>query len=337
MLNPKIKLKEIKYREYERYSRHIILENINKEGQIRIKLAKILFVGAGGINSSSLLYLTACGIGLIGIIDNDEIEISNLQRQIIYNINDLKINKAKAAKNHLQLINPLIKIKTYNYFFSESNAYNLIAEYDIIIDGTDNFTSRYIISRYCFLLHKVHIYGAVDKFVGEVSVFNYQNGPRYNDLYKESSNQSRENCNSIGILNTITGIIGLIQATEAIKIIAGIGNIINGYFIRYNLLDLSTQKIVIKPIKNSKKIQKNKIDKNNNIFKPNYIQKNELKRLLLHKSYKLIDIREPIEFELQHMNNSVNIPLKQFKRKKTLKNIIKEYNKKFLLFIVTMN
>ncbi len=326
MLNPLITEKQLSEIEYERYSRHIILEKINQEGQKRIKAAKILFVGAGGLSSSALLYLTACGIGLIGIIDNDEIEISNLQRQIIYKIDNIKDSKVQAAKDNLKCLNPLIKIITYNYLLTEKNADSIIANYDIVIDGTDNLTSRYVISRSCYLMHKIHIYGAIEKFIGQISVFNYQNGPNYYNLYDELSNKRLIDCNERGVLNTLPAIIGIMQATEAIKIVTGIGTIMNGYLLRYNSLDLSFKKIQIKAKKTTIAVQeitnKNK-PISNKLFKPMYIYKQDIQNLSSKRGYQLIDIREPIEFKFKNIKDSINIPLKTFKKITTI-NYIKE-------------
>nr|AYR05793.1 molybdopterin biosynthesis protein [Lithothamnion sp.] len=339
MLNPLIKEEKLSNIEYERYSRHVILEEFNQEGQKRIKEAKILFVGAGGLNSSALLYLTASGIGEIGIIDNDEIEVSNLQRQIIYKINNIKENKAKAAKDNLQYLNPLINITAYNDLLTEKNANNIIANYDIVIDGTDNFTSRYIISKSCYLMHKIHIYGGIEKFIGQISVFNYQNGPNYYDLYNELPNKRLIACSERGVLNTLPAIIGTIQATEAIKIVTGIGTIMNGYLLIYNSLDLSLKKIRIKPARLNTTIQqKIKKDSNLNIqlFKPIYINKQDIQNLNNKSLYQLIDIREPMEFKLKKIEDSINIPLKRLKKITTIK-YIKEQFIQYIIIIYCNN
>lgn len=327
MLNPLIKEKKLSHIEYERYSRHLIIEEFNQEGQKRIKAAKVLFVGAGGLSSSALLYLTASGIGEIGIIDHDEIEISNLQRQIIYKINNIKENKAKAAKDNLQYLNPLVNIIAYNDALTEKNAYNIIANYDIVIDGTDNFISRYIISKCCYSLHKIHIYGAIEKFIGQISVFNYQNGPNYYDLYNESSNKRALACSERGVLNTLPAIIGTIQATETIKIVTGIGTIMNGYLLIYNSLDSSLKKIQIKPARLNIAIQKVKknIHLHNELFKPMYIDKQDIQNLNKNSLYKLVDIREPIEFEIKKIKGSINIPLKKLKKITTIKYIKEQF------------
>lgn len=335
MLNPLIKEKKLSHIEYERYSRHLIIEELNQEGQKRIKAAKVLFVGAGGLSSSALLYLTASGIGEIGIIDNDEIEISNLQRQIIYKINNIKENKAKAAKTNLQYLNPLVNIIAYNDVLTEKNAYNIIANYDIVIDGTDNFISRYIISKSCYSMHKIHIYGAIEKFIGQISVFNYQNGPNYYDLYNELSNKRPITCSERGVLNTLPAIVGTIQATEAIKIVTGIGTIMNGYLLIYNSLDLSLKKIQIKPARLNVAIKKNS-NLNVELFKPTYINKQDIQNLNKKSIYKLIDIREPMEFKLKKIKGSINIPLKKLKKIRTI-NYIKEQLIKNIIIIYCNN
>lgn len=328
MLNPSIKEEKLNDAEYERYSRHLIIEEFNQEGQKRIKAAKILFVGAGGLSSSALLYLTASGVGEIGIIDNDKIEVSNLQRQIIYKIDNIKENKVKAAKYNLQYLNPLINIITYNDLLTEKNAHKIIANYDIVIDGTDNFTSRYIISRSCHFMHKIHIYGAIEKFIGQISVFNYQNGPNYYDLYNELSNKKFIDCSERGVLNTLPAIIGIIQATEALKIVTGIGAIMSGYLLIYNSLDLSLKKIRIRPARLNIDIQQ-KLNKKSEFdiqsFKPIYIDKQDIQNLSNKTSYQLIDIREPIEFKIQKIKDSINIPLKRLKKITTIKYIKEQF------------
>lgn len=336
MLNPLLKLdttNNLNYAEYERYSRHMILDEIDKHGQQRIKAAKVLFIGAGGLSSSSLLYLTASGIGTIGIIDHDKVELSNLQRQIIYNIKNIKLNKVQAAKINLEQINPLIEIKTYHKRFTENNAYNIIIDYDIIIDGTDNFISRYTISKYCHKLHKIHIYGAVERFIGEISIFNYQNGPNYYDLYQESSNKKGIDCSERGILNTLSATIGLMQATEAIKIITGIGHIVSGYLLRYNALDFSIKTIRIKPIKTN--IATNHLivyhkNSKNHLFKAIYIKKIH-QSYLKNNNYYLIDIRENREFKFSHIKKAVNIPLKKLQNITNIQKIKQEASQKKII------
>jgi len=293
MLNPLVIKKQLSFKEYERYAKQIIIQEINSEGQKRINKAKVLFIGAGGLNTTSLLYLSACGIGTIGIIDYDIIEISNLQRQIIYETQNINQDKIKAAYKKLESLNPLINIRRYKKSLNKNNIKNILYYYDIIIDGTDNLNTRYLISQYCNKFHKIHIYGAIDTFTGQVSVFNYQNSTNYYNLYNIIYYKKVQACNDKGIINTLAGIIGLLQATEVIKIITGIGSILNNNLLVFNLLKY------IQDIKNSR-----------------------------NKKYKLIDIRKKTEFNINHINNAINIPLSELKRQKYIKYIknLQEYS-----------
>ena len=310
MLNPNIKYK-LSHNDYNRYARQITIEEISIQGQSRLKQAKILCIGAGGLNAPALLYLAACGIGTIGIIDHDIVEISNLQRQIIYNKNDIKTNKAQAAFNTLKSLNPYIKINSYNKYLEPFNIRDIIFNYDIIIDGTDNFEIRYLISEYCYLLHKIHIYGAIEKFTGQVSVFNYQNGSHYYNLHKNIT--KLQNCNESGIINTLAGLIGTLQATEAIKIILGLGSILSEYLLILNILKYSLNTTKIKRQKIAEKI----IIKSNQT-KKRYIDINTL--INNHQeSYHLIDVRTTLEFRIKYIEKAINIPLNILKQKKSIK------------------
>ena len=299
--------------DYDRYSRNIIIKEIGIYGQQRLKSSKIICVGAGGLNSPAMLYLTACGVGTIGIIDDDIIEMSNLQRQIIYNTTDIYNLKTTTAKKKLQLINPLIKIKTYTSKLSSINIKMIFSEYDIIIDGTDNLNIRQLISLYCYQLHKIHIYGAIDKFIGYVSVFNYQNGPNYFDIYSNIYHTNTNICETIGVLNTLAGLIGITQATEAIKIITGIGSVLSGYLLQIDPINLSYKKIKIQSLKYISNKYSHISRPINIIYKIQYITLQEIKNKTFTQ-YLLIDIRNSIEFQKQHIDYSVNIPLDNFKK-----------------------
>ena len=312
MLNPTITEQNLSYQEYQRYARQIIIEKISTEGQKKLKKAKVICIGAGGLNTPALLYLAGSGIGTIGIIDNDIIEISNLQRQILYSTNNINKTKTKIAYHTLKLLNPLININSYNTELNQYNIQEIISLYDIIIDGTDNLNIRYIISQYCYKLHKIHIYGAIEQFIGHVSIFNYQNGPHYYNLYNKLSKNQLQNCNDIGIMNTLAGIIGTIQATEAIKIITGIGSTLNNHLLIFNILNYSINKTKIKPQKiKNEIIVKSKLLKNRQHIK--YISLKDIKKQI-NKPYILIDIRTSIEFKLKHIDNAINIPLTKLKK-----------------------
>ncbi|MDP1744961.1 MAG: HesA/MoeB/ThiF family protein, partial [Bacteroidota bacterium] len=215
--------------EIARYSRHLLLPEIGMAGQEKIKSAKILVIGAGGLGCPALQYLTAMGIGEIGIVDFDKVEESNLQRQILYSIEDIGKLKTEAAVSKLSKQNPFVKFNSYSVRLENKNAIELFSKYDLIIDGTDNFATRYLVNDACIILNKPLIYGSIYKFEGQVSVLNYtdssgQSGPTYRCLFPTPPlSGSIPNCSEIGVLGVLPGIIGTLQATEAIKIISGIG------------------------------------------------------------------------------------------------------------------
>lgn len=326
MLNPIIN-KDLSYRDYNRYARQITIREISIQGQKRLKQAKIICIGAGGLNSPALLYLAACGVGTLGVIDNDEIEVSNLQRQIIYTKHDIKKPKAKAAFNTLKCLNPLITINSHKKHLNQDNIKEILLNYDIVIDGTDNFETRYLISQYCYMLHKIHIYGAIEKFIGQVSVFNYQNGPHYYNLYKNISQIRINNCSESGIVNTLAGIIGTLQATEAIKMITGIGSVLNRYLLVFNILQSSLDKIKIQQSKIKDKIVIKTEKKNIK----QYISINHLKQKET-KSYQLIDVRTPLEFKIQYIEEAINIPLNRLKKEESIRSIKKITDSMIILY-----
>lgn len=324
MLNPIIN-KVITKEDYSRYARQIIIKQINIKGQKRLKQSKILCIGTGGLNSPALLYLAACGIGTIGLVDNDRIENSNLQRQIIFNTNDIGKAKVKAGFNLLKSLNPYISIHSYQNYVTDRNIDKLILNYDIILDGSDNYKSRYIISQYCYRLHKIHIYGAIEKFTGQVSVFNYKNGPHYYSLYRNLSNIKLQQCDEIGLINTLASIVGTLQATEAIKIILGLGYVLNNSLLICNIIQTSFKKIDIKPNKIKDKII---IDSS---VKP--AQTKTIKTILIKKDikkYQFIDVRTEEEFKKNYIEKAIHIPLRKLKQINYIKQI-KTINKKNLI------
>ncbi len=221
----------------ERYYRHIRLAEIGLRGQQRLSEAKVLVVGAGGLGCPVLLYLAAAGIGTLGIMDDDVVAISNLQRQILFGTSDLGKSKAMIAKKHLIELNGDIQINAHNEKLNPKNALEYIEPYDIIVDGTDNFEARYWINDACILLNKTFVYGAIYKFEGQVTVFNHQNGPSYRCLFPSPPEQeSIPNCEEVGVLGVLPGIIGTLQATEVLKILLNIGSPLSGKLLCYNML-----------------------------------------------------------------------------------------------------
>ncbi|WP_109302363.1 HesA/MoeB/ThiF family protein [Aquimarina sp. AU474] len=222
---------------HSRYHRQIILSEIGTSGQNKLSASKVLVIGAGGLGCPALQYLTAAGIGTIGIIDFDTVEASNLHRQILYGENSIGKNKAIAAKDRLVDLNPDITINVYPEKLTTKNALSLFAAYDIILDGTDNFSTRYLVNDACVITGKPLAYGAIFKFEGQVAVFNYKNGPTYRCLFPEPPKAgSVPSCSEIGVLGVLPGIIGSMQANEVLKIILGIGDVLNGKLLMYDCL-----------------------------------------------------------------------------------------------------
>jgi len=222
-----------------RYNRHIILSEIGQAGQDKISNAKVLVIGAGGLGCPILQYLTAAGVGSIGIVDFDVVDISNLQRQVLYGTSTLGKNKAEAAKQRLEDLNDDVSIIAYPEKLTHKNAVNLFQQYDIIVDGTDNFETRYLVNDACIITSKPLVFGAIYKFEGQVSVFNFKNGPSYRCLFPNPPEKdSVSNCSEIGVLGVLPGIIGAMQANEVLKIILELGNTLSGKLLCYNALTL---------------------------------------------------------------------------------------------------
>lgn len=226
----------------ERYKRHLILEEIGEEGQNKLLDAKVLVVGAGGLGSPILQYLTAAGIGRIGIIDDDVVSLSNLQRQVLYRENEIGENKAEIAKLALQALNSDVEINTFKCMLSNENAEKIISQFDIIVGATDNFKSRQIIDKFTLQQQKAFVHGAIGEFEGHVSVFNFNGAPSYNNTFPDASDSTPL---PKGVIGVLPGIIGSLQACEVIKIICGIGDILSGKLLVYNALDLNFQIIDI--------------------------------------------------------------------------------------------
>ena len=288
-----------------RYQRHIQLNEVGTEGQLKIKKAKVLVVGAGGLGCPALQYLTGAGVGVIGIMDPDMVSISNLQRQILFNENDLGKNKALSAKEHLQKLNSKVELKAFPIALTHDNAAQYIVKFDIVLDGTDNFYTRYLISDQCILHNKVMIYGALYKFEGQVSVFNYQNGPSYRCLFPSPPEAGIiPNCSEIGVLGVVSGIIGIYQATETIKVILELGTILNGKLLCINLLN--HQSTIITLEKNQKEIDQINTHgtaipiKNEDCFVDFELSLNQLSS---KEKIKWIDVREHDELpRVNHLN-----------------------------------
>lgn len=234
-----------------RYQKQILLKELGEDGQQKLMRSKVVVIGAGGLGCPALLYLAAAGIGTIGIVDIDVIEMSNLHRQVLYTVGDIGKYKAVIAAQKLKAINPDINVVVYNTKIENENAFDIIAPYDLVIDGSDNYPTRYMINDACVLLDKPLVYGAVSRFEGQVGVFNLADPvskvkSNYRDLFPNPpDNGYTHSCNEAGVLGVLPGIIGTMQATETIKIITGIGSILHNSMITYNALENSFFQFII--------------------------------------------------------------------------------------------
>lgn len=236
------------------YSRHLLIPAIGIKGQLALKNASVLMIGAGGLGCPALLYLAAAGVGRLGIIDADQINVSNVHRQVLFRITDEGQNKVDVAKRRLQKLNPYIEIETWIERFNLDNAQALVADYDIIVDGTDNFTAKYLINDACFYGGKPLVYGAIMQFEGHVTVFNAldeqgRRGANYRDLYDGPPDAAlAPNCAEAGVLGVLPGMIGCFQANEVIKLITGIGRPLVNRLMVYDALEATSREIVFSPV-----------------------------------------------------------------------------------------
>jgi adenylyltransferase/sulfurtransferase len=243
--------------EKRRYKRHIMLENVGEEGQMKLKAAKVLVVGAGGLGAPVLQYLTAAGIGTIGIMDDDLVNEDNLHRQILYGENDLGKLKTIIAREKLRVLNPLANFDLMNIRLDASNALKIVEEFDLVIDATDNFSTRYLINDVCLLLNKPWVYGSIYKFEGQVSVFNYEKGPTLRCLFENAKDKKNlDDPAELGLFGVIPGIVGSYQANEAIKIITGIGEILSAKVLIFDFLTNRNHEVKIPTVKSNREIEK---------------------------------------------------------------------------------
>jgi len=309
--------------EYQRYARHFNLPQFGVETQVKLKSCKILVVGAGGLGAPVLLYLAAAGIGTIGIIDPDVVSHSNLQRQILYRDNDINQKKAVLAAQQVKSINPHIDIRTYDQYLTTETALDIMTDYDIIVDGTDNFPTRYLVDDACVILDKPNVYASIYQYEGQVSVFNYTHpdgskGPHYRDLFPEPPPPGLvPDCATGGVLGVLAGIIGTQQALEAIKLAAGIGEPLAGRLLLYDAL---TSKSRIIKLQNKSQIEVTHLinyqdfcgvepittDNSHNMKEITVQQLKQWKDE--GKDFQLVDVREQHEYDFANLGGEL-IPL----------------------------
>jgi len=293
--------------EIKRYNRHIILPEIGMEGQQKLKKAKVLVVGAGGLGCSVLQYLTAAGVGTIGICDFDFVEESNLQRQILFGNSDIGRPKAIVASEKLRNQNSLVRFIVHNKMLTKDSALAMFENYDIIVDGTDNFPTRFLINDACVFLNKPYVFGAIYKFEGQVSVFNFNNGPTYRCMVPEQPDSSEiQSCASIGVIGVLPGIIGCYQANEVIKMLTGIGNVLSGKLLMIDALRMDHNIISIEKSKEFSFISKlgeygEFCHANNSGI--NQISPSELYQKMKEEKISVVDIRESRLHDLYHIES----------------------------------
>jgi len=312
-----------------RYSRHLLIPEVGLEGQRRLKGASALIIGTGGLGSPVALYLAAAGIGRIGLVDYDVVDSSNLQRQVIHGTGTIGMLKVESAKARLLDLNPDVEVETYNEPFTSANAMQIAAKYDILIDGTDNFPTRYLINDVSVFLGKPVIYGSIFRFDGQVSVFDARQGPCYRCLFPEPPPPGLvPSCAEGGVLGVLPGTIGTLQATEALKVLLGIGQPLIGKLLLYNALDMTFDFVKLKKnphcrVCGPEADVRELIDYEEFCGVPGHdheegsagagwdITAPELAERMKSNHLKLLDVREPHELQISALPDAVNIPLGQ--------------------------
>jgi sulfur-carrier protein adenylyltransferase/sulfurtransferase len=322
--------------EIKRYSRHLIMPEVGVDGQRRLKAGSVLCIGAGGLGSPAAMYLAAAGVGTIGVVDFDVVDFSNLQRQIIHGTPDVGRSKLASAKDRITAINPHVDVQTYETALSSENALKLFEPYDVILDGTDNFPTRYLTNDACVLLGKPNAYGSIFRFEGQASVFATKDGPCYRCLYPEPPPPGLvPSCAEGGVLGVLPGVIGVIQATEAIKLLTGIGEPLIGRFLIFDALRMKFRELKLRkdpdcPVCGTHPTVTKLIDYQQfcgihpaEAEQPGAVVNNateitavELKkRLDRGDKLKIVDVREPNEYQINRIAGSTLIPLGEIPRR----------------------
>jgi molybdopterin/thiamine biosynthesis adenylyltransferase/rhodanese-related sulfurtransferase len=327
-------LPELTHEEILRYSRHLLVPEVGLDGQRKLKAASVLIIGTGGLGSPAALYLAAAGIGRIGLVDYDVVERTNLQRQVIHSTSTVGQLKVESARERLLDLNPDIQVEIYNQVFNSQNAMEIARPYDLIIDGSDNFPTRYLTNDLCVLTGKPNVYGSVYRFEGQVSVFDARQGPCYRCLFPEPPPPGMvPSCAESGVLGILPGTIGSLQATEALKLILGTGEPLIGRLLLYNAADMSFEYVKLRKDPHCKVCGEHPsvtelIDYAAFCGVPGInvetgsagaewdISPIELEsELRSGKRLTLLDVREPHELEISHIDGSQNIPLGQLARR----------------------
>ncbi len=317
-MNPEQKLSGA---ELARYARHIAIPEFGLPGQLKLKAAKVLVIGSGGLGSPVLLYLAAAGVGTLGIVDFDTVDDSNLQRQVLFTVSDLGKSKAETAKIRLEALNPHINIIVYKIRFTTENALDLVSQYDVVADGTDNFPTRYLVNDACVLAGKVNVYASIFQFEGQVSVFNYPNadgtrGPNYRDMFPEPPPPGLvPNCAEGGVLGVLPGIIGSMQACEVIKVVTGVGEPLAGRLFLFDAASFTTRILKVGKSPDTRITELIDYEQFCGIESPK--EQRPVKEITVQELYdwqtqgtdfQLIDVREPHEYAIAEIGGEL-IPL----------------------------
>ena len=310
--------------EMQRYSRHLLMPEITIEGQKRLKAARVLCIGAGGLGSPSTLYLAAAGVGTLGLVDFDRVDLSNLQRQILHGTSDVGRSKLESARDRLAQTNPNVKVNLHEDRFTSKNAQSLVNDYDIVVDGSDNFPTRYLSNDVCVWAKKPNIYGSVFRFEGQATVFApHLRGPCYRCLFPEPPEPGTvPNCAEAGVLGVLPGVIGLIQAIEAIKLIVGLGEPLTGRLLYFDALKMGFREFAVRrdtgcPVCGDSPAITEPIDYDafcqarGPVVQPRIptVSVHELKRKIDGGEVMILDVREPFEYDIARIEGSTLMPL----------------------------
>jgi len=316
--------------EHIRYNRHILLPEMGEEGQLRLKNARVILIGAGGLGSAAAFYLAGAGVGHLGIVDADTVSLSNLQRQILHGTDTLGKLKVESAKRTLNNLNPDIQIITYPVNVNSQNIMELIKGYDIILDGSDNFPTRYLVNDACILSGKPYVYGAIHRFEGQASIFIPGKSPCYRCIFPEPPEPGEiPSCSQAGVLGVLPGLIGIIQATECIKWICQMGDLLSSRLIIYDALAMKFRELkiprnpdcalcgnnpsIIKPVEYHLACPDHNISRETEEYDSTWdISPADAFKSLQEENYPLlIDVREPVEWDFNHIEGAIHIPLQK--------------------------
>ena len=315
--------------ELERYSRHLIIPEFNIEGQRKLKESKVLVVGTGGLGSPLLQYLSAAGVGTLGIVDFDLVDDSNLQRQVLFSVDDVGKSKAETAATKLRKLNPHIDFKVFNTQLTSDNALEIVRQFDVVADGTDNFPTRYLVNDACVILEKTNVYASIFRFEGQVSVFNHKlkddtRGPNYRDLFPEPPPPGLvPSCAEGGVIGVLPGIIGSIQANEVIKVITGVGEPLTGRLFLFDALSFETRTVKVRKDPETPEITElidyvqfcglgpngsGETDENEMVKEITVKELSEIRGS--GEDHQLIDVREQYEYDIAHIDGEL-VPMGQ--------------------------